>query len=319
MALKSAIAPGETVSSPSRRRGFPGSFNGKATMPYVFLFPFGLLFLLFFVVPIGYALYESLFRSQRSGLGLSAPTITFNGLGNYLDVLKDTNFFSGLGRVFLFGIVQVPVMLALALLLALFMDAKTIRFKSFFRVSFFIPYAIPGVIAALLWGYLYTPQLSPFVQMFKALGLPGVDFLSAGTILWSMANITTWTWTGYNMLIILAALQAIPAELYEAAKLDGSTAIGIARHIKIPLVAPALVLTCVFSIIGTLQLFTEPLVLNSISNNVTSSYTPNYYAYYTAFSNNNYYYTAALCVVLAIVSFICSFGFLRLTQRFSGV
>lgn len=290
----------------------------QKVVPYLFLAPFVLLFFLFFVVPIFYALYQSFFRSQRSGLGLGAPTITFNGLGNYGGVLQDHNFYEGLGRVFLFGIVQVPIMLGLALLLALFLDAKGIRFKSFFRVAFFIPYAIPGVVAALLWGFLYSPQLSPFVQVGQAIGAR-IDFLSANSILWSMANITTWTWTGYNMLIIYASLQAIPSEIYEAARLDGCTEIGIARYVKIPIVTPALVLTCIFSIIGTLQLFTEPLVLSSVSNNVTSSYTPNLYAYYTAFSNNNYYYTAALCVVIAIVSFVLSFGFLKLTQRFSGV
>lgn len=83
--------------------------------------------------------------------------------------------------------------------------------------------------------------------------------------------------------------------------------------------APALVLTAIFSIIGTLQLFTEPQVLTAISNNISSSYTPNLYAYNTAFGNNNYYYTAALAVVLALVTFVFSFGFLRLTQRQAGV
>ena len=287
--------------------------------PYLFLLPFGLFFLLFFVVPIFYAIYQSFFTTHRSGLGLSAPTTIFAGLSNYQDVLHDAGFFSGIGRVLLFGVVQVPIMLGLALGLALLLDAKAARLKSFFRVSFFLPYAIPGVIAALLWGYLYTPQLSPFIALAQSLHLPAPDFLGSGTILWSMANITTWTWTGYNMLIITAALQAIPTELYEAARLDGCGGWKIARSIKIPMVAPALVLTCIFSIIGTLQLFTEPLVLSSISNNVTSTYTPNYYAYFTAFSNNNYAYTAALCVVLALVSFAFSFGFLKLTQRYSGV
>jgi multiple sugar transport system permease protein len=291
----------------------------KAATPYMFLFPFGIFFIVFFVVPILYAVYQSLFRSQRSGLGLGAPTITFNGLGNYKDVFADHSFFQGLGRVLLFGIVQVPVMLALALLLALLLDSQAARLKGLFRTAFFIPYAIHGVIAALLWGYLYTPQLSPFVQIAKAIGINNLDFLSGNVVLWSMANITTWTWTGYNMLIIIAALQAIPTEIFEAARMDGCNGFMIARYIKIPMVSSALVLTCVFSIIGTLQLFTEPLVLSSISNSVDSTYTPNYYAFYTAFSNNNYYYTAALCVVLAVVSFVFSFGFLKLTQRFSGV
>ncbi|WP_174719970.1 carbohydrate ABC transporter permease [Tengunoibacter tsumagoiensis] len=299
---------------PERRR-----LRRTKAVPYLFLLPFGTMFVLFFIVPIGYALYQSLYQTQRSGLGLSAPKMVFAGLSNYQQVLTDGNFFGGLGRVLLFGVVQVPIMLCLALLLALLLDAKTARFKSFFRVSFFIPYAIPGVIAALLWGYLYTPQLSPFVQLAHLVGVPEPNLLGAGTILWSMANITTWTWTGYNMLIITAALQAIPPELYQAAQLDGATSLSIARYIKIPMIAPALVMTCIFSIIGTLQLFTEPLVLSSISNNVTSSYTPNYYAYFTAFSNNNYTYTAALCVVLTAVSFVFSFGFLKLTRRYSGV
>ena len=304
------------ISATRSRRNFQRRLG---VIPYLFLLPFGIFFLLFFVIPIFYALYQSLFTTHRSGLGLGAPTTVFAGLSNYRDAFLDANFFSGIGRVLLFGIVQVPVMLGLALLLALLLDSQAARFKSFFRVAFFLPYAIPGVIAALLWGYLYTPQLSPFVQFAQSLNLPAPDFLGAGTLLWSMANITTWTWTGYNMLIITAALQAIPTELYEAARLEGCSGWQIARSLKIPIVAPALVLTCIFSIIGTLQLFTEPVVLNSISNNVTSSYTPNYYAYFTAFSNNNYTYTAALCVVLALVSFAFSFGFLKLTQRFSGV
>ncbi len=83
--------------------------------------------------------------------------------------------------------------------------------------------------------------------------------------------------------------------------------------------APTLVLTGVLSIIGTLQLFNEPAVLQSISNNITSSYTPNLYAYYIAFNENNFNYTAALAVVLALVTFVFSFGFLRLTRRYSGV
>jgi len=287
--------------------------------PYLFFLPFGLLFLLFFIAPILYAIYESLFRSQRSGLGLGAPTINFNGLSNYLQVIHDPDFFAGVGRVLLFGIVQVPIMLGLALLLALLLDSTVVRFKPFFRLAFFVPYAIPGIIAALLWGYLYDPGLSPIVKGVSALGLGTPDFLGVQTVLWSIANIVTWAWTGYNMLIIFAALQAIPTELYESARIDGASGWRIAWRIKIPLVTPALILTCIFSIIGTLQLFNEPQVLSTISNNIPTSYTPNFYAYYTAFGNNNYYYGAAIAVVLALVTFVLSFGFLRITQRQAGV
>src|SRR5581483_5467032 len=136
------------------------------------------------------------FRSQRSGLGLGAATISFNGLGNYIDVFHDPNFFSGIGRVLLYGIVQVPVMLILALVLALLLDSAVVRFKAFFRLAFFVPYAVPGIIAALLWGYLYDPALSPIVKGLQALNLPAPDFFGYSTVLWSIANIATWAWTG---------------------------------------------------------------------------------------------------------------------------
>jgi len=287
--------------------------------PYLFFLPFGLLFLLFFIAPILYAIYESLFRSQRSGLGLGAPTVSFYGLNNYLQVIHDPDFYTGVGRVLLYGIVQVPIMLGLALLLALLLDSTVVRFKPLFRLAFFVPYAISGVIAALLWGYLYDPGLSPIVKGVSGLGLGTPDFLGPNTVLWSIANIVTWAWTGYNMLIIFAALQAIPTELYESARIDGASGWSIAWRIKIPLVTPALILTCIFSIIGTFQLFIEPQILSTISNNISTSYTPNLYAYYTAFGNNNYYYGAVIAVVLALVTSILSFGFLHVTRRQAGV
>lgn len=309
----------ETVASISPGTAGSSRFWHRKLTPYLFFLPFGVLFLLFFIAPILYAIYESLFRSQRSGLGLGAPTIEFNGLSNYLQVLRDPAFFTGVGRVLLYGIVQVPIMLGLALLLALLLDSAAVRFKAFFRIAFFVPYAIPGVIAALLWGYLYDPGLSPIVNGVSALGLGTPDFLGPQAVLWSIANIATWAWTGYNMLILFAALQAIPSDLYESARLDGASGWRIAWYIKIPLATPALILTCIFSIIGTLQLFNEPQVLSSISNNISTSYTPNLYDYYTAFGNNNYYYAAAIAVVLALVTCVLSFGFLQITRRQAGV
>ncbi|HLZ63586.1 MAG TPA: sugar ABC transporter permease [Ktedonosporobacter sp.] len=310
----------EAVTSWSPREGKSSWFwRRRGAPPYLFFLPFGVLFLLFFIAPILYAIYESLFRSQRSGLGLGAPTIEFNGLSNYLQVIHDPAFFTGVGRVLLYGIVQVPIMLGVALVLALLLDSTVVRFKAFFRLAFFVPYAVPGIIAALLWGYLYDPGLSPIVKGASALGLGTIDFLSQGTVLWSIANIATWAWTGYNMLILFAALQAIPGELYESARLDGASGWHIAWYIKIPLTTPALILTCIFSIIGTLQLFNEPQVLSSISTNISTSYTPNLYDYYTAFGNNNYYYAAAIAVVLALVTCVLSFGFLHITRRQAGV
>ena len=271
-----------------------------------FLAPFCLLFVCFYIVPIGYALIRSFYVTTREG-AFGVATETFGGLDNYTRALEDSEFVRSIGRMLLFGVVQVPVMLALALLFALLLDAGVTRFKSFFRLSFFAPYAVPSVIGAIMWGFLYAPSLSPI----------GVNLLGSDTILWSIANIVTWTYTGYNMLILFAALQAIDRDLYEAARMDGASGWKIAWKIKIPLVRPALVLTGVFSIIGTLQLFTEPQVLRSVTTSITSTYTPNLVAY-TAASSNAFNYAAALSFLLAAATGILSFALLRLTQRGAG-
>lgn len=296
-----------------------GRFRTRRMTPYLFILPFAAFFVLFFLVPIVYTIYESLFIEHRSGLGLAPPTISFSGLENYGRVFSDGAFYSGIGRVLLFGVVQVPICLGLALLFALLLDEPMVRLRRFFRTAFFLPYAVPSVIAAILWGFLYNPDLSPIVKVAHAIGFSGFDFLSPHTVLWSIANVVTWEWTGYNMIIMFAALQAVPTELYDSALVDGASRWAIARYIKIPLIAPALVLTCIFSIIGTLQLFNEPEVLAGISNYISGAYTPNIYIYNIAFHNNNYFYAAAMAAVLALFTFIFSFGFLGLTRRQAGV
>ncbi|MDN5805472.1 MAG: sugar ABC transporter permease, partial [Microlunatus sp.] len=142
-----------------------------------------------------------------------------------------------------------------------------------------------------------------------------LDFLGPSTVLWSIANIVTWAYTGYNMLIIVAQLKTIPNDVYEAAKVDGAGWWPVVRSIQLPLIRPALILTTVFSIIGTLQLFAEPQVLQSVSPAIDSEYTPNLSAYTTAFAYNDYNVAAAQAVLIAAVAFILSFGFLKLTNR----
>ncbi|MFC9332054.1 carbohydrate ABC transporter permease [Kitasatospora sp. NPDC057015] len=282
-----------------------------------FLLPFGLLFAALFLLPIGYTLGQSLYRVERSGLGFGPSRTVFAGAANYAAALKDGSFLAGVARILLLGIVQVPVMLGLALVLALLVDTRSTRLRGFFRLACFLPYAIPGVVATLLWAFLYLPGTSPLVAGLTSMGIR-VDLLSAGTVLWSTANIVTWTWTGYNMLVILAALRAVPGELYEAAELDGAGSWRIAWHIKIPLVVPALVLTGTFSIIGTLQLFTEPVILRSLTSTVSADYTPNMAAYQAAFGANDYGRASAIAVLLALATCLLSFSFLRLSARLTG-
>jgi multiple sugar transport system permease protein len=161
---------------------------------------------------------------------------------------------------------------------------------------------VPSVVAALMWGYLYGQAFGPIAQIFKALGLEPPAFVTPQAVIPALANISTWQWTGYNMLILFAALKAIPGELYEAARVDGATGRQVATRIKIPLIAPALLLTFIFSIIGTLQLFNEPNVLRANAPSVlTPNFTPNMYIYFLAFGNRQFDYAAAIAFSLAVI------------------
>ena len=280
-----------------------------------FIAPFAVLFTATFLAPIVYAIYESLQKTTLSGpLGLGGRHTAFGGLVNYSRALSDTAFRESIVRVLVYALVQVPVMILLAVILALLLDTASARAVRFFRATYFMPYGVPGVIASILWGFLYTPGTSPILAAAGHLGMHP-DLLGNGSVLWSIGNIVTWEFAGYNVLVVAAQLQAIPGDLYEAARIDGASAWQTAWHIKLPMLRPAIVLTAVFTIIGTLQLFAEPLILKPISTGINSDFTPNLSAYNSAFADNDYYLAAAKAVLLALAAFVLSFGFLRLVGR----
>lgn len=278
--------------------------------PYLFLAPFLIGFLIFLVYPLIYALNLSLYRTRLVG------GTTFVGLENYVRAMTDGQFWQGVQNVLIFGAIQIPIMLGLALTFALILDSDIIQHKTIFRLGYFIPFAVPSVVAALIWGYLYGQSFGPGAQIAKALNLPPPIFLTASGIFGALANISTWQYTGYNMLIMYAALQAIPTELYDAARVDGASGVQIATRIKIPLIAPALVLTIIFSIIGTLQLFNEPYVLRTIAPTVIgTNFTPNSYVYNLAFGNRQFDYSAAIAFTLAFVTAVLAGGVLYISVR----
>jgi multiple sugar transport system permease protein len=288
-----------------RRRRYP-----RGLIAYMFQLPFLILFAMFLVLPLFYALNLSVWRDTLVG-GHS-----FVGLENYLAVFQDDSFWFGIRNMVLFGVFQVPIMLALALFFALVLHAGTTYFGSLFRLGYFLPHAVPSVIAALVWGYLYGPSFGPFTQAAHALGLPPPNFLSSTMMLPSLANIVTWEFTGYNMIILYSALQAVPRDVEEAAAICGATPIEIARHIRIPMIAPTILLTGIFSVIGTLQLFNEPQLMSVIAPSVIGNdYTPNIYAYTSAFVNQQYNYAAAVSFVLGAFVVIISYAVIFLSNR----
>jgi multiple sugar transport system permease protein len=273
-----------------------------------FLAPFAILFAATYLVPIGYAVYQSFLKVERASV-YSAPSQHFGGFEQYSRVFQSPEFWHSILRVLELAAVQMPVMLGLALLFALLLDSPVVKGKTFFRLAFFVPFAVPGVVAAIMWAFMYAPSLSPVPALAQH-----IDFLSQSTVLWSIGNVLTWTYTGVNMLIMYSALQAISPDLYEAARLDGSGQIRIAWSIKIPQIVPALIMTMVFSIIGLMQLFNEPTVFRTVSRGVSSTFTPNMLVYATS-NVPNYNLSAAYSVVLALATGALSFAFLKAVQR----
>jgi multiple sugar transport system permease protein len=290
MAVPIAAAP------PATRRA-RRSYRG-----WQFVGPFMIVFALVFLAPIVYAIYLSLYRNRLIGGN------AFVGLDNYTQALQDPQFWSGVGRVGLFLVVQVPIMLFLALLVALALDSGRLYGKSFFRVSIFLPYAVPAVVAALMWGFIYGSQFGLIGNLNDALGITLPDPLKPSLILASIGNISTWQFVGYNMLIFYSALQVVPKSLYESAAIDGAGQVRIIRSIKLPAIRGALVIATIFSIIGSFQLFNEPAILRNLAPNaITTYFTPNFYAYSLTFSGQQINYSAAVAVVMALITMVVAY------------
>jgi multiple sugar transport system permease protein len=286
----------------------------KWSAPYSFLAPALILFAAFLAAPIVYTVYLSLRRVHVKGLGLGAGSRTevWAGLSNYARSMTDPDFLPSVERIGAYGAIVVPIMLGLALLMALLLDAGRTRIGTFARTAIFLPYAVPAVVASLLWGFLYLPRVSPIVDAMQGAGINPPNFLGNSWVLWAVANIAIWGGTGFNMIVLYTALRAIPTDLFEAARLDGASDTQIALRIKIPIIAPSLVMTFVFSLIATLQVFAEPMTLRPLSNTISTTWTPLMKVFRDAFTRNDIYSAAATSVVIALASFVVSFGFLKI-------
>lgn len=269
--------------------------------------PFALLFLMFFVVPLCYSFYESL----QSGV-----TGQFAGLRNYRYVVGLGTFWSGIERMLYFGVIQVTFMIVLAILLALFLDSPYCRGRRVFSLVYFLPFAVPGVVAAIMWGFLFSPDLNGLLHVPKDLGITGspVNPLGQNFVLYAIMLIVTWEFTGYNMTIYLTGLSSVPRELIEAARIDGASEWGVARLVKLPMLRRTIIFTLVLSIIGTLQLFNEPYIINEMTP-IGSGYTPNLQIYQTAFSFGNIPLAAAQSLLLAAITIAASLTFFGIVGR----
>ncbi|GAB7065068.1 carbohydrate ABC transporter permease [Streptomyces mexicanus] len=280
----------------------------------VLMTPFFLLLALVFLLPVGTAVWLSFFSADEPGLGFGPERTVFVGLRSYAAVVTDPTFLSGLGTVALYCVIYIPLMVIGSLALALLLDSGVVRLRSWAQLGLFLPHAVPGIIAALIWLYLYTPGISPVIEALGKADIT-VDFLGLHTTLPSIVNIALWSNLGYNMVVFYAALQAVPREVLEASVVDGAGPVRTALQVKAPLVRSSLVMVAMFTLIWALQLFTEPMLLHQSSQMISTRSSPSMYIYDAAFSRNNYSLAAAASVILLVITIAVSYGVTRWTNR----
>ena len=228
---------------------------------WVFLAPALLVIGVFFLVPAIAALALSLTDFDLYALA-DLGNLRFVGLDNYAALLQRPLFWTALGNTVYFVAVGVPVSLALSLAAALLLNSRLARFKPFFRTALFAPVVTTIVAVAIIWRYLFHTRYGLANYALVQVGIEPVDWL--GDPAWSMPTIilfAVWKNFGYNMIILVAGLQAVPQDLYEAARIDGAGAWKQFRHVTLPLLAPVLMLVGLLTTVGYFQLFAEPYVI----------------------------------------------------------
>jgi len=300
MSTIAPAVPAETAARPRRRGGRRTTTRQWAGLGFVA--PFLIVFALTFLAPVAYSIYLSLFRNKLVGGN------SFVGVENYLQAFTDPKFLEGALRVSLFLAVQVPIMLALALVAALAIDSRRLAGSSLFRIGLFLPYAVPGVVAVLMWGFMYSERMGLAGNVNNLLGVDLITPFTQQWILVAIGNIVTWEFVGYNMLIFYSALRAIPGDIYEAAALDGAGQFRIVWSIKLPALRGAIVIATIFSIIGSFQLFNEPNILRPLAPSlITTYFTPNMYAYNLSFFGQQVNYAATVAIIMGVVTAVIAY------------
>jgi len=264
----------------------------KGYVPYLFLSPALVLFAIFMIYPI---IYSFLLSFQTSVAGEMVPA----GFSNYKRLFSDQIFFTTLKNTFFIMIIQVPLMLFFAIVLASSLHAVK-RFKALFRISFFMP-AVTSLVAYSIIFSIMLMGDGIINQFLASLGIGAVPWLSHPW--WAKAALIlamTWRWIGYNMIIYLAAMQNIQESFYEAASIDGAGRIKQFFTITIPQLKPVILFTAILSTIGTLQLFDEPFTLTK-GGPSDATLTIGMYLYQTGFRYFDFGYASTLAYVIVIM------------------
>lgn len=276
--------------------------SGSSKIAYLFLTPALSAIFMFFFIPVLAAFIISFTDFDIYTLG-DFSRLRFIGFGNYLKLINDDLFWTALGNTFYFVIVAAPLSVGFSLGTALLLNSKLAKFKSLFRLSYFIPVVTTLVAVAIVWKFIYHPNFGILNYFLGFIGIKRIDWL--GDPFWAMPSIilmAVWKNFGYNMIIFIAGLQNIPEELYEAASIEGANGWQKFKAITIPMLAPTTVFISIITMIGFFQLFAEPYVMTQ-GGPLNKTLSIVQYMYQEGFRWWNMGYSAAIAFVLFIIIF----------------
>jgi multiple sugar transport system permease protein len=258
---------------------------------------------IFFFLPVIAAFVISFTDFDIYTLG-DFSTLRFIGFDNYIKLLSDDLFWTALKNTFYFVIVAAPLSIAVSLSAALLLNSKLTKFKSLFRLAYFLPVVTTLVAVAIVWRFIYHPSFGILNFFLGLIGINPIDWL--GDPFWAMPSIiilAVWKNFGYNMIIFIAGLQNIPEELYEAADIEGANAFQKFRQITLPMLAPTTIFVSIITMIGYFQLFAEPYVMTQ-GGPLNKTLSIVQYMYQEGFRWWNMGYSASIAFVLFIIIFI---------------
>jgi len=279
------------------------NFKTTTTAAYFFLAPALSAIFIFFFIPVIAAFIISFTDFDIYTLG-NFSTLRLIGFDNYVKLFSDDLFWTALGNTFYFVVVAGPLSIAVSLTAALMLNSKLVKFKSLFRLAYFLPVVTTLVAVAIVWRFIYHPNFG-ILNFFLGLnGINPIDWL--GDPDWAMPSIillAVWKNFGYNMIIFIAGLQNIPEELYEAADIEGANAFQKFKHITLPMLAPTTIFVSIITMIGYFQLFAEPYVMTQ-GGPLNKTLSIVQYMYQEGFRWWNMGYSASIAFVLFIIIFI---------------
>ena len=293
---------------PSRKERWSGlrSRADNKVSPYLYIAPFFVLFGLFGLYPLVYTAWVSLHDWELAG-----AEHPWSGLDNYRQLVSDPNFWNALWNTFGMFVLSTVPQLTLALFVASLLNRR-LRGRTFFRLSVILPMATSVAAVSIVFSQLFSRDFGLINWVIGGMGVNPIEWQASKWSSWSaVAVMVNWRWTGYNALIFLAAMQAIPKDLYEAAALDGASAWKQFTRITVPLLRPTILFTVIISTIGGFQLFTEPLLFNSGSSNyqggsLRQSQTLAMYVWENAFVKFDFGYASAVAWVLFLIILLAS-------------